>query len=358
VAETRLGEAPSRILVGGAALVILIAGIQAASSIVTPLLVAIFLAAILESPVDWIARRRVPRWIAVLLVMLATVSVIVGLGAVIGASAAAFYSAIPHYQARLDQHFTQLLSWLQGYGLAISRETVLASMDVGKTMQVIGGLLSGLGVLVSNGFLILLVVVFILLEGESLARKLHGAFGRKPEVLGQLAKFLDSFKVYVAIKTLTSLATGALVWGMLKALGVDFASVWGLMAFAFNYIPNLGSILAAVPAVLLAWVQFGPGKALAVALGYLVVNNLLGVVVEPRLMGRGVGLSPLVVFLSLILWAWVLGPVGMVLAVPLMVGVKLALEIGEGTRWLAILMGPATDIGAPNPGEGDPGARG
>jgi len=357
MAEENQGGPPTQFLVACAALVIVIAGIQAASAIVTPVLVAIFLAASLASPVVWLERRRVPRGFAVLLVVLATVGVITGLGAVIGASVGGFLNAIPLYQARLDQQFTQLLTWLQGYGLTISRDTIQAGMDPGRAMQVIGGLLSGLGGLVSNSLLILLIVVFILFEDESLANKLHRALGQRPGVLEQLGKFLGSFKVYVAIKTLMSLVTGVLVWGMLRVLGVDFASVWGLLAFVLNYIPNIGSILAAVPAVLLAWVQFGPGRALVVAIGYLVLNNVLGVVVEPRLMGRGVGLSPLVVFLSLILWAWVLGPVGMVLAVPLMVGLKLALEVSDSTRWLAILMGPATEVGVPIPGKGDPGSR-
>ena len=357
MAEEKQGAPPTQILVSCAALVIIIAGIQAASAIVTPVLVAIFLGAILESPVVWLERRRVPRGIAVLLVVLATVGVMAGLGAVVGASTGRFFSAIPLYQERLDQQFTQLLTWLQGYGLNLSRDAIRTGMEPGRAMQVIGGLLTGLGGLVSNGVLILLIVAFILLEGESLASKLRSAFGQRPGVQEQLRRFIDSFKVYVAIKTLISLATGLLVWAMLKVLGVDFASVWGLLAFVLNYIPNIGSILAAVPAVLLAWVQFGSAKALVVAIGYLVVNNVLGVVIEPRLMGRGVGLSPLVVFLSLILWAWVLGPVGLVLAVPLMVGLKLALEVSHSTRWLAILMGPATDAGVPIRGAGDPGSR-
>jgi AI-2 transport protein TqsA len=358
MAEGNRGSPPTQILVACAALVIVIAGIQAASAIVTPLLVAIFLGAILESPVLWLERHRVPRGPAVLLVMLATVGFIMGLGAFVGASTKGFFSAIPLYQARLDQQFTQFLTWLQGYGLSISRDSISTGMDLGRVMQVIGGLLSGLGGLVSNGVLILLIVVFILLEGESLASKLHGAFGQSPGVLEQLGRFFNSFKVYVAIKTLMSLVTGVLIWLILKVLGIDFPRIWGLLAFLLNYIPNIGSIIAAVPAVLLAWVQFGPGRALVVAIGYLVVNSVLGVVIEPRLMGRGVGLSPLVVFLSLILWAWVLGPVGMVLAVPLMVGLKLALEVSDGTRWLAILLGPASDVGVPAHGKGDLGSRG
>jgi predicted PurR-regulated permease PerM len=116
--------------------------------------------------------------------------------------------------------------------------------------------------------------------------------------------------------------------------------LWGLVAFLFNFVPNIGSIIAAVPALLLALVQLGPGPALAAGAGYLVVNIVMGNVVEPRFMGRGVGLSTLVVFLSLVFWGWVLGPVGMLLSVPLTMVVKLALEANPETRWIAVLIGP------------------
>ena len=134
MAEEKQGSPPTRILVACAALVIVIAGIRAASAIVTPVLVALFLAASLASPVVWLEQRRVPRTIAVLLVVLATVGIITGLGAVIGASVGGFLNAIPVYQARLDQQFTHLFSWLQGYGLTISRDTIQAGMDPGRAM--------------------------------------------------------------------------------------------------------------------------------------------------------------------------------------------------------------------------------
>jgi AI-2 transport protein TqsA len=352
------GGPPTQVLIACAALVIVIAGIQAASNVVTPVLVAIFLAVILAVPVAWLERCRVPRGIAVLLVTLAMLGIVIGLGAFLGAAVGGLLNALPNYQVRLNQQFTQFLSWLRGYGVDITMEAIRAGADPGRIMQLIGGLLAGLGGLVSNGVLILLVVVFILLEADSLLRKIRAAFGQDSRGLQQINRFFDSFKVYVAIKTLISLTTGLLVWGFLSALAIEYATVWGLLAFLLNYIPNIGSIIAAVPAVLMALGQFGPLRALAVILGYLVVNGVLGAVVEPRLMGRGVGLSTLVVFLSLILWAWVLGPVGMVLAVPLMVGLKLALEVSDSTRWLAVLLGPATDTGAPIPGEVDPGAQG
>jgi predicted PurR-regulated permease PerM len=135
-----------------------------------------------------------------------------------------------------------------------------------------------------------------------------------------------------------SLGTGLCVSIGLFFLGLDYAPLWGLLAFLFNYIPNVGSIIAAVPAVLLAVVQLDLGHALLVAALYLIVNVIMGNAVEPRLMGQKLGLSALVIFISLVFWGWVLGPVGMLLSVPLTMVVKIALEVNESTRWLAILL--------------------
>ena len=147
-----------------------------------------------------------------------------------------------------------------------------------------------------------------------------------------------SVKNYLAIKTLVSLGTGLVIGLWLYFLGVDHYLLWAMMAFLLNYIPNIGSILAAIPAVLLALVQLGPGIAGLTALGFVVTNTVMGNIIEPRYMGRGLGLSTLVVFLSLIFWGWLLGTVGMLLSVPLTMIVKIGLESGQDTRWIALLL--------------------
>ncbi|EXJ12798.1 AI-2E family transporter [Nitrincola nitratireducens] len=151
---------------------------------------------------------------------------------------------------------------------------------------------------------------------------------------------------YLVIKTTISLVTGVLVTLWLWWLDVDFPVLWGLIAMLMNYIPNVGSLIAAIPAVLLSLVQLGVSDAIFVASGYLVINIIMGNLIEPRFMGKGLGLSPLVVFLSLILWGWLFGPVGMFLSIPLTMIVKIALEQNESTRWIAIMLGneaPATN---------------
>ncbi len=143
---------------------------------------------------------------------------------------------------------------------------------------------------------------------------------------------------------MVSLATGLLAGFMLWALDVDYFVLWGVVAFMLNYIPNIGSIIAAVPPVLLALITQGPLVAGIIAGGYLVINTVMGNIVEPKFMGKGLGLSTLVVFLSLIFWGWLMGTVGMLLSVPLTMIVKIALETSQEGRWLATLLGNGEEL--------------
>jgi predicted PurR-regulated permease PerM len=194
---------------------------------------------------------------------------------------------------------------------------------------------------VSRIGLILLVTVFILFEWGTVKGKIFSAFPESAEVhLAQLSRVAENVKRYLALKTLFSLATGALVAFLLTVLGVDYALLWGLLAFLLNYVPTIGSIIAAVPGVILAFLQLGWDGALIATIGYLVINITISNLIEPRVLGEGVGLSTLVVFLSLLFWGWVLGPVGMLLSVPLTMIFKIFLEGNDDTRWIAVLMGP------------------
>jgi len=199
-----------------------------------------------------------------------------------------------------------------------------------------------MGAILTNGFMIYLTMVFILLEASILPSKIKAALKNTPETYENLSQIADHVKRYLALKTLLSLTTGVLITVWLTILNVDYAIVWGLIAFLLNFVPNIGSLIAAVPAVILALLQHGPATALLTAFGYIVVNISIGNFIEPRLMGQRLGLSTLVVFLSLIFWGWVLGPLGMLLSVPLTMVVKIILQSHEDTRWIAILLGSET----------------
>ena len=193
--------------------------------------------------------------------------------------------------------------------------------------------------MLSNIILILLTVTFILLEVSSFPVKLRAILGDPQRVFPQFTKFVDDIRRFMIIKTIISLIAGTIIGLWLFFLGVDFPILWGFVAFLLHFVPNVGQIIAAIPATLMAIIQLGMGPAALVAAGYFVVGFTIGNVVEPRLMGRKLGLSTLVVFLSLLFWGSLLGLIGVILCVPLTMSMKFAFESSKGTRWIAVLLG-------------------
>lgn len=327
-----------------AALVVVIAGIQAAADIVVPCLLATFVAVLCGPPVFWLTSRKVPTAIAVLLVIFGVLGVGVLIGGIVSTSIDDFTQRVPAYQQRLRVELEEPMAWvnqlgLERYGISVSIDALRDVVDPGAAMDLAGNTLKELGNFVTKTLLILLTVIFILLEASGFRAKLDDALGGAESTFIGFTEFAESVKHYLAIKTAVSFLTGLIVVVWLWVLGVDFPILWGLFAFLFNYIPNIGSIIAAIPAVLLAFVQHGSATALLAAIGYALVNVVIGNFIEPKFMGEGLGLSPLVVFLSLVFWGWLLGTVGMLLSIPLTITVKIALESNPETRWASILLG-------------------
>jgi predicted PurR-regulated permease PerM len=329
-----------------AGFVIVVAGMKTASSLLVPFFLAVFIAVICAPPLFWLQRRGVPKVIALVLILVGILGVGLLFGALIGPSLNDFLTSLPGYQERLSTYIGTVMGWLRGKGVNIPAEEVSGLFHLGWVMSLAGDILSTLSSLLTNGFLILLTVVFILLEAAELPKKLRIVLRNPERSLSTIEKFSQDAKRYMVIKTLISTATGLTIWLWLLILGVDYPVLWGTLAFLLNYVPNIGSIIAAVPAVLLALVQLGAGSALLTTLGFVAVNIVLGNLVEPKLMGRGLSLSALVVFLSLVFWGWVLGPIGMILSVPMTSLAKIAFESYEGTRGLAFMLGTGTESGS------------
>ncbi|MCL7411610.1 MAG: AI-2E family transporter [Methanosarcinaceae archaeon] len=318
---------------------VIVAGMHAAESIIVPFLLSIFLAVLWSSPLFWLQKKGVPMPIAMLFVVVAVIAIGLVLVAFIGSTLEDLSIAIPIYQDNLDQEITLMLVWLESIGISIPDQALVGIIDQAKITQLLTAVLTGLGGLLTNALLVLLMVLFMLFEASGIPTKLRVALGDADATITQLSKIVDSIKRYLAIKTMISLATGILIAVWLAIIGVDYPLLWGLLAFLLNYIPNIGSFIASIPALLVAFIQLGVGTAMLALTGYILVNGVIGNVIEPRVMGKGVGLSTLVVFLSLVFWGWVLGSVGMLLSVPLTMCIKIALESSEDTRWMAILMG-------------------
>jgi len=327
-----------------AAVVVIVAGMKAASALIVPFMIATFLALITVRPMLWLQANRVPTVLAALLIVLTILTALTVVGVVVGRSLAAFTAALPAYQEQLQGIMDGAVAFLAQYTDSDqSVERVRDLINPGWAMGLAATLLNAVRDIMTNTLLITFTVIFILLEASSFPTKIDAAFGESARSLTGARQFLDDLGRYLGIKTLVSIVTGLLVWLLTWRLGLDFPRLWGMLAFLLNYIPTLGSIIAAVPAVLLALVQLGVPEATATAVGFMAINIAFGNFIEPRLMGYGVGISPLIVFVGLIFWGWVFGPVGMLLSVPLSMSLKLALENDERTRWVAVFIGSQRD---------------
>ncbi len=327
-----------------AAFVIVVAGMKAAAPLVVPFLLAVFLAIICAPPVFWMQKKGLPEIIGLLLMIVLIVGVWFLLVTLIGTSMTDFSRNVPKYQQSLLEQTAGWWQWLTDQGVALDRSMLTDTFNPGKILKMAANTLNGLGGMLTNTFVIFLTFFFILSEAAGFPGKLRAIQGNQSLALEKYGEIATGVNRYLGIKTLTSLFTGVIVGFALSLQGIDYAIMWGVVAFFFNFIPNIGSIIAAIPAVLLALVQLGGGAALVTGGIYLAVNIVIGSIVEPRVMGKGVGLSVLVVFLSLAFWGWVLGPVGMLLSVPLTMAVRIALEGSENTRWLAILLASNREI--------------
>lgn len=328
-----------RFLLSLAAFVVIVAGMRTANALLVPFLLSLFIAVIAAAPLFYLKQKGVPGSIAMLVVIAMIVTIGLLLGWMVGGSLNDFTANLPSYQDRLSAQSVALVSWLSELGLQLDQQALKTIVDPGKAMAMVGKVLSGLGNALAQAVLILITVIFMLVEASAFQTKLH-ALSDDPEAsVERVEAITSSIKRYMTIKTSTSLLTGVLIGLWLWILGVDYPVLWGVVAFLFNYVPNIGSIIAAVPAVLLALVQADPQIAFWTVVGYLVVNNLVGTMIEPRFMGAGLGLSPLVVFISLVFWGWILGPVGMFLSVPLTMTLKIFLDSYEASRRIGLLLG-------------------
>jgi predicted PurR-regulated permease PerM len=288
-------------------------------------------------------------WAAVMAVVLVMAVIVVLLGLLAGTSVQDFSAKLPSYQQQLTERLQEVEDLLGLQGETVFRE-LMDTIDPGKAMSFAASLLNGVSGVLTNSALILFTMILLLFDLTSFPDKIRGAVPNSKPILDYLDTVTSSLKRYIVIKSLISLFTGVAVGLFVGLLGVDFPVLWGLLAFALNFIPNIGSILAAVPAVLLAMIQFGPGKALVVVVGYVAINVIVGNLIEPRITGQGLGLSTLVVFLSLVFWGWVLGTMGMLLSVPLTMTIKIALDAHPDSRWVAALLAPSPAQPAPTKG--------
>jgi len=332
----------SQFLIILASFIIVIAGMKAAESIVVPFLLAAFLSIIISPPFIWMQSKGVPKVLALLFIIVAFLAVLFLIGVLIGTSVNDFTYNLPFYQEKLTNQTQALITWLVERNYVKPDFQLTKVLNPGAVLNIVANALNQISGIFADGFLILFTVIFMSLEINTLPRKLKKVFNNPDKSLSQVNEIYQNINRYIGIKTLTSLGTGVLVYFFLLIVGVDYPLLWGVLAFVLNYIPTIGSILAVIPPLLLTLVQLGFVESLVVLAGYITINTIIGNILEPKFMGMGLGLSTLVVFLSLVFWGWVLGPIGMLLSVPLTITIKIALDSSDETRWLAVLLGPET----------------
>ena len=340
-------------LVRAAALVVVLGALKLATPLVVPLLLAAFLAIVTGPLMFWLIRKGVQRYVAVGIALSADIAFFGAMVALTASGLDALVSAMPRYQARVSVLRGEASEWLALQGLPDLGDLLAARRCASRTWGLLlATALTEVARALSSLVLVLLIVAFLLVEMLGIEDKLRLVF-RHPEIgIEQFRRAAAHVQRYIVVKTGANLFTGVLVWLWLAAFRVDFALLWGVCALVLSYIPTVGSVLVGVPVLAVTLLQYGFGTTLVVGTGYVLINTAIAALVEPRVFGQALGLSPLVVFVSMVCWGWLWGPVGAVLSVPLTVVVKIALAYVEGYEWLSRMLGPvsanASGVGTPS----------
>ena len=324
-----------------ACLIIVIAGIKQASFLINVVLLAMFITSISLAPLHWLREKRIPETLAIIIVILGLIVVAASTVVVIGSSASNFIEKLPFYEQRFAQLYESLHIWLLDLGLIGADFKPMEELNPANIFSMAGGIFAGFGNVLSAMLLILIVFIFMIFESQTFSRKMKLI---SPNSVGHSDQILTSMRRYFGIKFLTSLATGFCITIALLILGIDFPVLWGFLAFILNFIPSIGSFIAAIPAVLLAFIQLTPFGALITAIIYFVINTLVGNVIEPQLMGKNLGISPLIVFVAMLFWGFILGPIGMLIATPLMITIKIIFDSRPVTRDIGIMLSDDAEV--------------
>ena len=331
-------ERPSfgRVLFLLAATFVVLAGLRLAAPVVNPILFAIVFGLLFAPIYAWL-QRRLPSGVALVIMLGGLLVLFSGLFVLLSASITRLTGRLGFYARRLDGQMGDLRSVLDSLGL--SGFDVGGAINTGALVGALGAVLSGIAGFLSSLFLVLMIMLFLLSEGSALMGRLRSAVASDNPQVARLTVIGQSVVLQFGLRGIVNLVTAIGIAVALFFLGVDFPLLWGVLIFFLSYIPYIGLVLGAAPAVLLALAEFGLGRALVVVAVVVVVNILAENVLSPTLMGRGLNLSPTVVFLSFIFWAWLLGGPGAFLALPITLFVAVMFDTFPETRWIASLMG-------------------
>jgi predicted PurR-regulated permease PerM len=331
-----------------AAAVVVLVGVRLGAPILNPILFAVVFALLFSPVYAWMRRRGLPTPLALLIMLVGLSVIVVGLFGFLSVSIGRFTGRLDFYATQLKGLTNELQTLLDRLGL--SAVDLADVVDSSAIIGALGAVLSSVAGFLSDLFLILMIMLFLIGEGPAMMNRLRASAAQdNPQLAGLIVVGQNVVRQF-GLRAIINVITGAGVTIMLLVLGVDFALLWGILTFFLSFVPYIGLVLAAVPAVVLALAEFGLGRALLVIAGMIVIDTLVENVLSPTLMGRELSLSPTVVFLSFVFWAWLLGAPGVFLAIPITLFVAVMFDTFPETRWLAKLMttSPATDATAPS----------
>ncbi|HEY1085041.1 MAG TPA: AI-2E family transporter [Prosthecobacter sp.] len=345
------GRKSSQIIMTLACLVIVLAGMKTAAGVLVPMVYAFFLAVLSFPLLRWLTKHRVPGPLALALTLLVNLSVLAGLLSLAVSLLISFYGDLPRYLRGLQRTLTDLGIWLDENGIEGAKEMMASFFDwnniIGYVTQqdvmsrvgaMLGSTFGTLATIFAGLVMILILMMFVLMEATGTKRRLVAVRQAGGPDFSGLLRSAGDIQKYLGIKTLISALTGLLAGFWCWLFDLQYPLLWAILAFIFNFIPAVGSTAASIPAIIEALVQHGGGAAIGVAVGYGGINFALDNFVQPTLLGNRFGISALVVVLSVIFWGWLWGPLGMFLAVPLTMVMKVLLDNSEEFRWISVAM--------------------
>ena len=337
------------VILGLAALVVTVAGIQVAASIVGPIFLALMLTVAVHPLPEWLHRKRVPGWLATIAAILVVNGIILVLVLSLALSVAQLATLLPEYADDFTALIDSAQSFLNSNGVnSADAQTLLSQVDYSKVFGLVEGILQAMLGIFSNLLFILALLLFMAVDGSTYGSRMRIVTRMRPDIATALSAFSVGTRKYLIVSTVFGLIVAVIDTGALWALGIPLPILWGLLSFITNYIPNVGFVLGLVPPALLALLQGGPELMLVVIVLYSVINVIIQSVIQPKFVGDAVGLSVTFTFLSLVFWTWILGPLGAILAIPLTLMAKaLLIDIDPSTRWVNTILSSSPTPPAP-----------
>jgi len=322
-----------------AAGVIIIAGLKVASPIVNPILMAVFFSIIILHPITWLRKKGVNGLLSILIVAFGLLVIFFGIGGAVTKSIIEFSQNLPQYKKQLSDITDSSITLLNGYGIDVTSDNFSDNFSAGNTFSYASKFITGVGGVFWQILLLILVSAFIIGEANSFPVKLKVILKNPTTSIENITVISKNIRHYLVIKTVTGLIGGISVAVVLFVMHIQYAIVWGILVLLMRYIPNIGSIIAAIPIMLFVLIQDGLTGVFYVGIAYAIINFIIGQIIEPKFLAKGMNLSTLAVFLSLVFWGWILGDVGMLLAVPITMAMKISFETRENSHWIAIMLG-------------------